>query len=572
MAQSTRRTPPVPKTGRKQVAGFHPWQVLEQQFKADPPTAHFLHNLSGWGRTWFVSRRLVHATWRFRDLAAVPLYLTVAVPAVRFGMVPWWLAILGLFSAGALGWALWLTQQEKAGKERKQHRAWRQWQAACLDAEFEMIPRLLRYHDRQHADIFVVKQASGDDERKFDRAARKLASHYSTRISWEHDHDGTVTILAHKEDLLADEPQRPEPDQLVDGKIPLGIDQTGAEVTIPFLESSIMLAGRRGSGKSTTFNSLLAYAIRLPHREFRIFDAKGGMDLHWAHQFASQVAPDVDSGMVLLERALMDLHARNAELGRRRLSRVPVGDEFPLVFVCLDEFATLLKPKLDARSKRAMYLIGEINRLGRAAGFITLAATQDIRADVISGELKAQFTHIFGFSVANRTDSITVAGPGSADAKVYLSDIKPAHCGRGYWIGGDPHYLQLRAFRLFGPALAREERLLKAELTLRNSSPGIPQEQDLDVLAEIGQSSSAPSPPPLSPQSPSSQDRVPKRALVLREIARLEALGAEVRTQAIGAACDCSTRYAGTVLTETGWVSGGSSGVWKRPATLRAIG
>jgi hypothetical protein len=383
-----------------------------------------------------------------RDIAAGVFF---GFTLTMFGWV-WWLALpLGT----VLAVALLKVDGAKTRRYRRERDEWLQLQCEFLAADVMPIPDRLWTSRRSHATRHGLGLHPQNNVLKLRRAARQFGAVYRRPTSLDIHDDGTATLTIQHFDPLDKEPRRlmagefrPDDRTLA---LPLGRDRDGDVITISLVEHSILIAGQRGRGKTTALNSLLTnllyfYGDRV---ELYLFDFKEGMDLGCWHPFASEVVRTPVDALHMLERRQLAMKQRMVEMGRHGTATFTPSPERPARVIVLDEFASILKHDKETAEK----IIGDINRLSRATGDIMIAATQDTRTTVVTGELKAQFTHRLALGVATMDDSIVLLGKGAVGRGFDLSLIEQRHPGRGVWFGDDPTFQWVRAFRSYGDDL-----------------------------------------------------------------------------------------------------------------------
>jgi hypothetical protein len=162
----------------------------------------------------------------------------------------------------------------------------------------------------------------------------------------------------------------------------------------------------------------------------------------------------------------------------------------PLVLLVVDELAELDKGQLEK--------LRSIVSLGRAAGVVTIAATQRPSAELVSGDLRALFRATATFALRSARDVNVVLGDGIA------KDLEEAHGhdaaklpARNLWLRGetDATARRVRVFTL-GDA-ERSALAAKATLVLPEGGTGEPAEEggDPENAQPIGSDAGPPLPP-----------------------------------------------------------------------------
>lgn len=149
---------------------------------------------------------------------------------------------------------------------------------------------------------------------------------------------------------------------------PIGVDDVGAQVSLPLMGARVMVAGQSGSGKTVTLRLLAMYAAADPTVRLHLFDHKGDGDFDaLAGRAASYhtTGADVPDEVVDELRAIRDRMRAHREAVRRGESPAVV----PTVVV-IDECQAL------ASNPDALRIVEEIARQGRSVGYSLLLGSQ----------------------------------------------------------------------------------------------------------------------------------------------------------------------------------------------------
>jgi hypothetical protein len=228
--------------------------------------------------------------------------------------------------------------------------------------------------------------------------------------------------------------------------VPLGVDEQGETVTVGLAERNMLLGGEPGAGKSAAVSMLVATAALDPTARLWLLDGKLVELAAWAPCAECLVGPDVGAAIELLEAVRDAMEERYRQLlagGLRKITR-----ELPLHCVVCDELAFYLMAEDRKQRARFSELLRDIVARGRAAGIITLAATQKPSADVVPSALR----DLFGFRLALRCTtpqaSDTILGQGWASQGHSAATIAPGERGVGYLLAEDGLPVRLRTFYL----------------------------------------------------------------------------------------------------------------------------
>jgi len=124
--------------------------------------------------------------------------------------------------------------------------------------------------------------------------------------------------------------------------------------------------------------------------------------------------------------------------GRRKYLRT---DRVPLIVLVVDEVAFFSATVGEPRQQKAFSAaIRDIVARGRAAGIISIVATQRPSADIIPTSLRDLFVYRWAFRCTTEASSDTILGHGWANAGYCATDINPTARGVGWLLaeGGVP--------------------------------------------------------------------------------------------------------------------------------------
>jgi hypothetical protein len=310
-------------------------------------------------------------------------------------------------------------------------------------------------------DLVSVRVSPGSSFEVMAERAEELAACLRLReLRVDRDrHDasrGTVTLV--RRDPLAqlagmEWPQLEAPRLSLWDPVPLGLDEQGETVEVGLAERNMLLGGEPGAGKSAALSMLIATAALDPTARVWLLDGKLVELAAWAPCPERLVGPDVGDAIELLEAVREAMEDRYRQLlagGLRKITR-----ELPLHCVVCDELAFYLMAEDRKQRARFSELLRDIVARGRAAGIITLAATQKPSTDVVPSALR----DLFGFRLALRCTtpqaSDTILGQGWASQGHNTSTIAPGERGVGYLLAEDGLPIRLRTFYLSDKEIAR---------------------------------------------------------------------------------------------------------------------
>lgn len=228
----------------------------------------------------------------------------------------------------------------------------RRWEAAAryagLATAKDRIPKVCRIGATAAGELLRVRVPDGACVRRLEDAADVLAAMLEARdvhVTRDRDNARYASVTLVRRDPLA---QGSAPWPLLDvprlslwEPVPVGVDETGRQVTVTLPERNVLLGGEPGAGKSVAQSLLVAAAALDPEVELFLLDGKQVELAPWAKCAARSVGPNVAEATALLEELRAEMDARYAVLlgeGRRKVSR---GDGLRLRLVVVDELAFL---------------------------------------------------------------------------------------------------------------------------------------------------------------------------------------------------------------------------------------
>lgn len=170
-------------------------------------------------------------------------------------------------------------------------------------------------------------------------------------------------------------------------RLPIGENPMGLPFYVDLTEGSILVAGVTGFGKSNLLRTLVRSALESSCSDLRLIDLKGGLELSkfCAHPKVRPFATDVSMARKTLASFKLIAEARFDVLrgeNRRDWLETPYGR---LTVLVIDELAELTV------DKEAAILLDWIVNRGRAAGIVTVAATQQSTVDVLRSNSRQGF-------------------------------------------------------------------------------------------------------------------------------------------------------------------------------------
>jgi hypothetical protein len=210
-------------------------------------------------------------------------------------------------------------------------------------------------------------------------------------------------------------PRPGEPVRSIRDGAPFGIDGRGRAVVLPLVESSGLIGGRPGGGKSVGLSLVAAAAVEAPDAELWAVDLKRGVELAPWLNATTRAATTPEAAAALfgaLEATMADRLDALAAAGSRKHRPSP---EDPLIVLLVDELAEL--------DKDTFAQLRRILSLGRAAGISVWAATQRPSADLVPTAVRGLFRLAISYPVRRRSDSEVILGQGWAAEGVDASTL-----------------------------------------------------------------------------------------------------------------------------------------------------
>lgn len=270
-----------------------------------------------------------------------------------------------------------------------------------------------------------------NDQKKLDELQQR-GKPWANRweIDWDHGDRTAVAFPARLPDFV------PYPGSHQQwNKIPIGVLADGTEACIDLtFAPHALVAGPTGSGKSVLQRAILLHALQHDFRLVLIDPKRVELGGYAKYRQVGDVAKSLEDGVHAVQNVHDQMMARYAEMDAsgvnhfQRLASPP-----PVLMLMVDETFNFLAPEgikteegkeRDALHARASTLLGEIARLGRAAGVHLVLATQRPDASVLKGELKNNLDARVAAGRMDTTPSLMVL---DSDSATRLPKIK----GRG---------------------------------------------------------------------------------------------------------------------------------------------
>lgn len=322
------------------------------------------------------------------------------------------LAVVVIAFAVAISWPFVLRVAIRTGAVTPPvEHEWRRW---CRQAQVPVTPDVIRVEQIAAGTKLTVRMPAGTPIallRRYD-AALGSAAGCPVRIVEDDAHPGRGWATIVRRDTRAIKPG-PWPLQhaahgsiSVHDGVPWGVDTDGAAVTLPLWESSALVCGKPGAGKSVGMSQIVATAALAADAELWAIDAKAGVELGpWEH-CCTRFADTAAGGRALLDACSDTMDARLRQMKRDGSRKWVPSPATPLIVLVVDELAEL--------DDVALATLRRVMALGRAAGISTWAATQRPSADLIPTSLRTLFRYAIAFASRSATDSDVCLGTGAA--------------------------------------------------------------------------------------------------------------------------------------------------------------
>jgi DNA segregation ATPase FtsK/SpoIIIE, S-DNA-T family len=172
----------------------------------------------------------------------------------------------------------------------------------------------------------------------------------------------------------------------------------------------LLVAGATGSGKSTLLHSIIANLLSNPNTFSFLMDPKNIEFFKYAElpNAPIRVSYDYNECLMILEWLCQEMDNRYRLLREQQLT----ADQLSSLVLVIDEYADLVGQD---ESKRFRSLICRLAQKSRAADIHIVLATQRPAANVVDGNIKANFSTRIACKVASKVDSRVVLDSSGAE-------------------------------------------------------------------------------------------------------------------------------------------------------------
>ncbi|MFK4084153.1 FtsK/SpoIIIE domain-containing protein [Kribbella sp. NPDC020789] len=212
----------------------------------------------------------------------------------------------------------------------------------------------------------------------------------------------------------------------------LGLDTRGKPVHVALPYRNILIGGEPGAGKSVAQGNFVAHAALCTDVDLILIDGKIVELLPYAPVAKEFVGNDMHKALRVLRELQADLDERYLHLARTGSKKIVPGDGFRAKLLVVDELAYFtVTVGVKEQQEEFRVLVRDIVARGRAAGIITIAATQRPSADIVPTSLRDLFGYRLAFRCATDSSSDIILGTGWAKEGHTAVDIEPEALGVG---------------------------------------------------------------------------------------------------------------------------------------------
>ncbi len=259
-------------------------------------------------------------------------------------------------------------------------------------------------------------------------AVRVAAVPRSNKVGVEVSNEERVTVGL-KEILVSDEFQLAKPENT---PFVIGKDVTGNSIVLNMADlTHILIAGSSGSGKSVFITSLLVsmmYKCSPKSLRILICDPKGVDFIAFKgapHLLIDEIIVDRPKISKTLDWAIKEMNDRYAKLQQSAVPNIAYynkkmkgKDEMARIILFIDEFADLV-----SGDKNILQKVQILAQKARAAGIHLILALQRPSKDIVSGDIKVNFSTRIALKVQTNIDSRVILDEGGAECLLNHGDM-----------------------------------------------------------------------------------------------------------------------------------------------------
>lgn len=226
--------------------------------------------------------------------------------------------------------------------------------------------------------------------------------------------------------------------------IEVGIDERGEPVRLGLVERNLLIGGEPGGGKSVSMSIPLAAAALDPDCTLHLIDGKRVEQAVWRDVVEGQIVFSHDDAITMLAELQAQMDLRYELLADERRRKVTQGDGLGLHVLGIDELALFTAGGSKSQRDRFTELLRDFISRGRAAGMITIGATQRPSADVIPTNVRDLIGLRWALRCTTPSSSDMVLGQGWASQGYSAAKVDPQMRGVGWLLaeGGRPRRLK----------------------------------------------------------------------------------------------------------------------------------
>ena len=373
-----------------------------------------------------------------------------------------WAGYAGLV-AGALPILLVLVvpplRRTVAGELRR-GRLVRAWDAGCrfagLATTSDRVPRIVGPVTwAEVGETFRVRMPKGAAAEDLANAAERVAVVLRARavvVEREATAARYASVRVQRVDPFADRPpdvwpwlHAPRVD--FSGPVPVGLSEARAPVTVRMPGKNLIAAGEPEAGKSVAASQIIAAAALDPNVRIYGWDAKQVELSLWAPVMEKVAYNDMETAIANLRELVSGMDSRYAAMAAAG-RRTATAEDGPVYLAVFDELRFFTAHEDAKLRKEFNGLLVDLIARGRAARYVTLAATQKPSSDVIPTSIRDLVGYRWALRCTTKDASDTVLCAGMAGEGYDASTIPIGTRGVGllHAEGGFPQ--RIRAYYL----------------------------------------------------------------------------------------------------------------------------
>lgn len=169
-------------------------------------------------------------------------------------------------------------------------------------------------------------------------------------------------------------------------------------------ETHLLIAGCTGSGKSVLLNNIIINLYNSDNKFIFIDIKKVELSQYKNTIQCINYCETSETVIIAMEKAVQDIEKRFKHMQKKNLKLYPGNN----VYIVIDELADLLTD--NNTRKEILPLLCRVGQIGRAAKYHLIACTQIPNRNIISSQLRVNFTGIIGLRTAGQRETINILG------------------------------------------------------------------------------------------------------------------------------------------------------------------